>query len=232
MIAFRHSWEASMSAQPAVLFDLDGVLVDSYRAHFDSWLQLCQERGWSMTPLQFETTFGRTSREIIRELWGQEVDSDAEVKELDDRKEWLFREILARRFPVMEGAVELIDQLSEAGFALAIGSSAPPENVQLALDRLQRRHAFNAIVTAADVTRGKPDPQVYVLAAERLGLAPSHCVVIEDAPIGLQAARAAGMKCVGLVSTGRRREELAAANLVVDHLRELSPAILRRVIAG
>jgi beta-phosphoglucomutase len=214
----------------AVIFDLDGVLVDSYQAHYESWLEVCQQRGWTMTRQQFETTFGRTSREVIREFWGAEVCDDAEVRALDERKEAIFREFLARRFPVMDGALVLIDQLREAGFALAIGSSAPPENVALTLDRLERRQAFGAVVTAADVRRGKPDPQVFLLAAERLGAAPQACVVIEDAPIGIQAARAAGMKAIGFTSTGRQREQLAAADLVIAHLSELTPSVIRALL--
>ena len=126
----------------------------------------------------------------------------------------------------------MIDHLRETGFVLAIGSSAPPDNVQLALDRLQRREAFGAIVTGGDVERGKPDPQVYRLAAQRLGVRPAKAVVIEDAPVGVMAAHAAGLKCIGLASTDRSRAQLAAADLVVSRLRELDATIIRRVLEG
>lgn len=109
-----------MSDQEAVIFDLDGVLVDSSQAHFESWQLLCRERGWAISRAQFDTTFGRTSREIIREFWGHVVRCDAEVAEVDDRKESLFRELLAREFPAIDGGVELIDHLRAAGFVVAI----------------------------------------------------------------------------------------------------------------
>jgi beta-phosphoglucomutase len=220
-----------MSTDLAVIFDVDGVLVDSYDAHYQSWLLLCEERGLEMTEQQFIATFGRTSREIIKELWGDGITTDAMVAEIDDRKEELFREILSRDFPAMDGAAELIDQLHDAGFLLALGSSGPPENVGLVLDAVECRHCFKGIVTGVDVTRGKPDPQVFLLGAERVGALPEHCVVIEDAPAGVAAAHAAGMKCVAVVSTGRVQEQLAAAELTVDSLRELNVEIIRELIA-
>jgi beta-phosphoglucomutase len=205
------------------------VLVDSYQAHFESWQRMCVERGLSMTRAQFVATFGRTSREVIRDLWGDMV-AATDVATIDDRKEAYFREILAQDFPVMDGAVALLDQLRAAGFSLAIGSSAPPENVELSLDGLGRRDAFGAVITAVDVTRGKPDPQVFLLAAERLCVPPALCVVVEDAPAGLAAAHAAGMKCVAMLSTGRLREPMQTADLLVTSLRELSPVTLRQLI--
>ena len=216
----------------AVIFDVDGVLVDSYEAHYQSWQRLCRERGLRMTEAQFVATFGRTSREIIRELWGDRCATDQAVAELDARKEELFREILAKDFPAMDGAVELIDQLDAAGFRLALGSSGPPENVDLVLDALGCRHRFAAVVTGVDVTRGKPDPQVFLLGAERVGVVPARCVVIEDAPAGVTAAHAAGMKCIAVVSTGRVREKLAAAELIVSSLREVNAERVRALIAN
>jgi len=215
----------------SVIFDVDGVLVDSYNAHYQSWQLLCGERGLEMTHDQFIATFGRTSREIIKELWPNHVASEADVAELDDRKEALFRELLAGDFPAMDGASELIDQLHDDGILMAVGSSGPPENVGLVLDALGRDGVFGGVVTGRDVTRGKPDPQVFLLGAERLGASPSNCVVIEDAPAGVAAAHAAGMKCVAVVSTGRVREKLESADLIVDSLRELSPQIIRALIS-
>lgn len=210
----------------AVIFDLDGVLVDSYTAHFQSWQRLCSEWGLAMTEQQFASTFGRTSREVIALFWGERQFSLAEVQAIDAQKEALYREQLRREFPVMDGAVELVADLQRSGVALGIGSSAPPENVWLSLDLLQCRDAFESVVTGADVRLGKPHPEVFLLSAERLGVLPAACVVIEDAPPGIAAAQAAGMKCVGLASRGRTREQLAAADRVVDSLRELSAAAL------
>ena len=211
----------------AVIFDVDGVLVDSYAAHFASWIRLGKETGITLTEEQFAESFGRRSRDVIRRYWGHGKDS--EVERLDRRKEGLFREILEENFPGMDGARELIEALAAAGTKIAVGSSAPKENVDLVLDRLGERHHIQAVVTGEDVQRGKPDPQVFLLAAERLGVPPDRCVVIEDAVPGIEAARSAGMKAVALVSTGRDPETLQAAqpDRVVRSLRELSPAALR-----
>jgi beta-phosphoglucomutase len=219
-----------MPSSQAVIFDVDGVLVDSYHAHYQSWQLVCREHGLEMTLDQFVATFGRTSREIIVELWSDKFATPAKVAQLDDRKEELFRDILRRDFPHMDGAADLIDNLQRSGFRLAVGSSGPPDNVNLVLDQLQRRSAFQGVVTALDVQRGKPDPQVFLLGARRVDVPPQRCVVIEDAPAGVAAAHAAGMKCIAIVSTGRVRESLQAADLTVDSLRELDAPRIAAVL--
>jgi beta-phosphoglucomutase len=149
---------------------------------------------------------------------------------MDHEKESAYRRIIAADFPAMPGAAELINALHEAGFGVAVGSSAPRENVDAAIHRLGARKGFDTAVCGSDVKQGKPDPQIFLLAAARLGVPPARCVVIEDAPVGITAAAVAGMACVGLASTGRTHEVLREAQFVVDSLRELSPEILRQVI--
>ena len=216
----------------AVIFDMDGVLVDTYRAHFQSWNVVAGEEGTEMSEEQFAATFGRTSREIIALLWPELSDDAAAIQRFDDRKEEAFRRIIAKDFPAMPGVERLLAGLASAGIPTAIGSSGPPANVALVVERLGAKHSFGAVVTADDVTRGKPDPEVFLLAAERLGVPPERCVVVEDAPPGLKAAKAAGMYCVGMASTGRTREELSAADLVVDSLDELGPGVFRGLVDG
>ena len=218
-----------------VIFDVDGVLVDSYAAHLESWQRFAAERQWALTDEQFAATFGRTTREVIVESWGEELQRAAEsltdeaLRIMDDRKESLYREIIAGEFPGMDGAPELISALADAGFALAVGSSGPAENVQMVMQRVDPDGLIAVAITGDDVTRGKPDPQVFQLAAERLGLAPSRCVVVEDASAGIIAAHAAGMRCIAIASTGRTRGELQAAELVVDALTELTPELFAEI---
>jgi beta-phosphoglucomutase-like phosphatase (HAD superfamily) len=137
----------------------------------------------------------------------------------------------------MDGATDIIDALAAdqaAGgsrFRLAVGSSAPPENIDLCLEKLARRTKFSAVVTGKDVTRGKPDPQVFLLAAERLGVPAASCAVVEDAVHGIEAANRAGMKSIGLVGTVPR-EKLAAADLIIDSLNELSPEVICDLIGN
>jgi beta-phosphoglucomutase len=213
----------------AAIFDVDGVLVDSYSAHYHSWCELAAESELSITEEQFAETFGRTSRDIIRRFWGADATDSSRVRELDDRKEALYREIVSAEFPAMDGAADLIDTLDDEGILLAVGSSGPPENVALVLEQLERQQRIAAVVTGTDVTRGKPDPQVFVIAARKLGVPPDSCVVVEDAPDGIRAAHAAGMAAVALVSTGRARDDFidVVPELIVESLRDLTPDLLR-----
>jgi beta-phosphoglucomutase len=215
---------------PAVIFDMDGVLADTYQAHFASWRRLYGDLGLEYGEAVFAADFGRTSRDILRRTLGDGL-TDERVREFDDRKEAYFRDF-ARKSPVaMDGAVELIDALREDGFLLAIGSSGPAENIALLLEKLERADRFAAVVTGADVTRGKPDPQVFQLAAERLDVPAAMCVVIEDAVHGVEAARRAGMKAVALAGTSSR-DAFGHADRVVDNLRQLTPLNLRELLSG
>lgn len=216
----------------AVIFDMDGVLVDSYQPHLASWQQLGRECGVSFTPELFAATFGRTSRDIICEVWPKPTPSDEQIATLDDRKESLYRKIIAADFPAMDGATDLIDALVATGFSLAAGSSGPPANIALALEKLDRASAFAATIDGTKVSRGKPDPQVFLLAAEALGVSPGECIVVEDAPAGVEAARRAGMASVGLASTGRTAAELSAADLVVTSLEGLTVSRIRELLDG
>jgi beta-phosphoglucomutase len=217
-----------MQVDYGVIFDMDGVLIDSFEPHRRSWQQMARERGIEMTDEQFAATFGRTSRDIIRHFWGEGV-SDEQIRQMDDRKEALFRDLLREQLPVMPGALELIDDLATHGFKLGVGSSGPPENVNLVVDSLGLRDHLSGIVTGMDVTRGKPDPQVFLLTAERMKVDPARCAVVEDAVHGITAARRAGMKAVALTGTAPRAA-LAAADLVVDSLTELGAARVAKLI--
>ena len=216
--------------QLAVIFDMDGVLVDSYHAHFESWKRLYGELGVEYTEATFTADFGRTSRDILRRTLGEEL-ADQHVAEMDRRKEEFYRDVLRENFPVMDGAAELIHALADNGFRLAIGSSGPPENVALVVEKLSGGQRFDVAVTGADVTRGKPDPQVFLLAAERLGVPSASCAVVEDAVHGVTAAQRAGMAAIALTGT-LERDELAAADAVVDSLRQLSPERIRALITA
>jgi HAD superfamily hydrolase (TIGR01509 family) len=214
----------------AVIFDMDGVLVDSYEAHFESWKRVYGGAGLAYTESAFAADFGRTSREILRRTLGDDL-SDERVAELDTRKEAFYRDILRENFMAMDGANELIDALAADGFRLAIGSSGPPENVALVMEQLPAARRITATVTGADVTRGKPDPQVFLIAAEKLGVPPASCAVVEDAVHGITAAKRAGMTAIALTGTVER-DELAAADAVVDSLRQLSPERIHSLIAS
>jgi beta-phosphoglucomutase len=220
------------NARPCVIFDVDGVLVDSYVAHFQSWLAVADERGCHrMTEDEFRATFGRTSRETIAAIWPGPPLSAAQIAELDDRKEELYRDMLRQDFRAIPGARELIVALREAGFGVAAGSSGPPPNVYLTLDQLGVRDLMDAVVTATDVVRGKPDPEVFLTCARKLQADPAHCAVIEDAVVGVEAANRAGMLSIAYVAPGRDVALFPHAGRIVASLRELTPAAIRAAIA-
>lgn len=214
----------------AVIFDMDGVLVDSFAAHRDAWTAMATADGLPFDPVRFTEAFGRTSGEVIAHLWGAGRYTVAQIAALDARREAAYRDAIRRHFPAMPGARELIAALADAGFAVALGSSGPPENAELVLEKLGVGNRFGAVVTGRDVRKGKPDPEVFLAAASRLGVPPGRCAVIEDAPAGISAANAGGMVSIGLASTGRTRQSLAAACLVVDSLHELSPSRIRQLL--
>jgi len=216
----------------AVIFDVDGVLVDSYRAHLEAWQRLAAHLGLTMSEREFASMFGRRNREIIRRHWGRHVPDDR-VEEYGDWKEVQYREILQADFPAMDGARELVDALKAAGFLLAVGSSGPPENVRISLEGLGRARLFGATVTGDEVRAGKPDPEVFLKASAKLGLEPRSSAVVEDSTAGIEAARRAGMAAIALVGTAPR-EALAQAGavLVVDSLRELTPERISKLIDG
>lgn len=202
-----------------VIFDMDGVLVDSADAHFHSWQLLVEKCGGSITRDQFASTFGRQNRDIVPILFG-DVDN-ARLQSLADRKEAIYRDLIREHPPIVKGASSLIHALHENGIRMAIGSSGPRENIQLIVSAMGAADSISVIVSGDDVTRGKPDPQVFALAADRLGLCPEQCVVIEDAPVGIQAARAAGAHTVAVLLY-HSAEALADADCTVARLADLT----------
>jgi beta-phosphoglucomutase family hydrolase len=202
-------------AATAVLWDLDGVLVDSTRFHYEAYRKLLAECGREIGFDEFRNLFGLRNEAILRRLLS-ELPS-AEVERLARRKEELFRELIAGKVEALPGAVGLAGRLREAGVPMAIVSSTPRANIELILGSLGLAEAFAAVVGAEDARHGKPHPEGFLAAAERLGAAPAECVVLEDAPEGIEGATAAGMRCIG-VTTTRPAERLSEANLVVERL--------------
>ncbi|MDE0888765.1 MAG: HAD family phosphatase [Phycisphaerales bacterium] len=217
----------------AAIFDLDGTLIDSYEAHHRAWKAVCLAHSIDLTPAQFAWSFGRTNPSIIDRIWpdaGLPAPDEESRNAIADAKETDFRRELEQSFPTMLGAPGLLADLSRSGWRLAIGTSAPRGNLETALRYLPHADQFDATVCGDEVVHGKPDPEVFLLAAERLGIEPQRCVVIEDAGPGIDAARAAGMTSVGLVSTGRTPDELDHAHLVVRQLTELNSERLEALI--
>lgn len=196
-----------------IIFDMDGVLVLTGDAHFQAWREAAALDGITLSHDKFNETFGRTNPDVIRMIWKRELPPDR-VAQIADAKERAFRDIIAHDVPLAPGLVPLLESLCEAGFALSIGSSAPRENIDLVLDKAGIRRFFTGIADGSQVKRGKPAPDVFLLAARLSAIDPTHCAVLEDAPPGIEAAVAARMVAIG-VATTHPADELVRAGAVV-----------------
>lgn len=208
----------------AAIWDMDGTLVDTAELHFRAWEEVCREHGRDFTRADFAATFGQRNPEIIRKLFGERFDA-AGIAALGDRKEVLYRAAAEKRVELLPGVHGLLEDLHRAGFIQAIGSSAPRANLELILRLTGIERFFDALIGMEETQRGKPDPQVFQTAAQRLGVPPSRCVVLEDAVAGVQAARAGGMKCIAVRFVGHHPEtslRQAGADLVVETLEQVS----------
>lgn len=202
-----------------IIFDLDGVLVDTGWAHKRAWYDLAEKEGFRMSDEFFYRTFGMQNYQIIPMLVGGDLPS-GEVDRLSGWKEQRYRELIADKLALSSGASELLSGLRNGGFLLAVGSSAPRANLDLVLERLGLADHFDVCVTKEEVSAGKPAPDTFLTVAQKLSLPPHHCVVVEDAVQGVEAGKAAGMRVVA-VTTTRKRADLSRADIIVDSLSEL-----------
>lgn len=202
----------------AVLWDVDGTLIDSREFHWLSWHGALAAENFPITREQFERTFGRRNEEILGAYfphYGPE-----EIARVGEAKEVAYRELVRERgIELLPGVRRWLERLRGEGWRQALASSAPRQNLDAIVAALDLGHFFSAVASAEDVTEGKPDPQVFLAAASKLGVEPRRCVVVEDAPAGTEAARRAGMRSVGVLSS---HAELTA-DIVVRTLEELPP---------
>ncbi|SDD17507.1 beta-phosphoglucomutase [Massilia sp. PDC64] len=190
-----------MTQQRAFVFDMDGTIVDNMAFHTDSWLAFFARRGKTYDPdAFFRETAGAQGREILRERLGPDIPED-EIAVLAQEKDVLYREMYGPHRSAIQGFEGFVTAARAQGVKLAVATSAPPANIVFTLDDLDLRRHFDAVVGAADVARGKPHPDVFLKAAEKLGVHPADCIVFEDAPMGVEAARRAGMKAVVITTT-------------------------------
>jgi len=212
----------------AVIWDLDGVIIDSADEHRRAWQRLARETGVTLTDADFWATFGKRNDDIIPLIWGNI--SPEQLQELANRKEFYFREFVREAAAPLPGSMELMRGMHEAGFPQALASSTPIENIVLIKELLHLDRYLSALVSGESVARGKPAPDIFLKAADELHMSPSVCLVIEDAVAGVQAALAAGMRCIA-VAGNRDLPGLRAADLVVKDLTEVDVERVRSIPA-
>lgn len=201
----------------AVIFDFDGVLVDSEPVHIEAWRQYLENHGQTLDEALLDRMLGRRiidSAELIVETFELPVTPGTAAQQRNE----LFLKIAPERIYAKAGAIELMKELDKRGVRMALATSGIREYVELVTVSAGLPDLFDAIVTAEDVEHGKPNPEVFLIAAERLQVAPCHCLVLEDAPNGVMAAASAGMRCFGLPETERAAEQMAQADAVLNGL--------------
>lgn len=198
----------------AVLWDLDGTLVDSGELHWVAWRDAMAAEGVTITREMFEATFGWKNDPILRRWLGDDA-GEARKAAIADGKERAYRAALrAQGLEPLPGAREWVERLHATGWRQSICSSAPRANIEAVLEVTGLGHDFEVVIAAEDVTLGKPDPQVFLLGAERLGVPPSRAIVVEDAAAGVEAARRAGMKSIGVNAKVALEADIAVRSLV------------------
>ena len=213
------------------IFDWDGVIVDSSAQHEEAWERFAEENGLPLPPGHFKRGFGMKNEFIIPNLY-KWTDQPEEINRLSLRKEALYRELVFQRgLSALPGVVPWLDQLQAANIQCAVGSSTPRLNIEAVLKVIKLENRFQVIVTSEDVKHGKPDPEVFLRAAEGFGVPASRCVVFEDAFVGIEAAVRGGMKVVA-VATTNPLESLGRADLAVHRLDELSVARMEKLFEG
>jgi len=202
-----------------VIWDLDGVLADTGEAHFQAWATVLSEHTIPFDRSTFDRLFGMNNKGTLTELLGRPPTQE-ELASIADRKEILFRHFAEKLVRPLPGALRLLDELAGAGWSQAVASSAPQENIDLVVDTFNIRRYFATILSGAGLPAGKPDPALFLLAARALGLFPERCVVVEDAPVGVEAARRAGMPCIAVATT--RPKETLGPGPVFDDLQSVT----------
>jgi beta-phosphoglucomutase len=212
------------------IFDHDGVLVDSLEAHQSAWIELGRRTGLDLTPEFIHATFGMTNPSIFRRLCGDGI-TEEEIQRYSSLKEECYRDVARGHIELMDGVRVVLDALTARGVKLAIGSSGARANLELTVEECGLDGRFAAIASLEDITRGKPDPQVFLVAATKSVVDPIRSVVFEDAPVGIQAAKAAGMYAVGVTTThpSAALEEAGADEVVANLVGYNVPGLLERL---
>lgn len=212
----------------AFIFDMDGTLVDNMRFHTEAWGKMLAENGVEMNAHDFLVkTAGKTNREILPGVFG--AISEERILELGERKETLYRALFLPERKAVAGAVDFLEEARRLDVKMAVATAAPNANVEFILDGLDLRKFFDAVTTADEITHGKPNPEIFLKSAEKLGVEPQNCLVFEDAVGGFEAAHRAGMKSIG-IATVNSIEEILQFDSVVEAHADISSLKPRELI--
>lgn len=204
----------------AVIFDMDGVIVDNMKYHKKAWEMFLKKYAPDMDVEEFSKHFGKVNKDLLKIVFQREV-SDEEESRFGDEKEAFYRELYAEDIAPTDGLVEFLQELKENSVKTAVASAAPKVNVDFVFEKTGLRQYFDVSTDANDVTRGKPDPEIYLKTAEKLNCPPEECLVFEDSMPGILAGRNAGMKVIG-VATSHPADELKDTEFVIKDFTEIN----------
>ncbi len=207
------------------IFDMDGTMIDNMRFHTEAWVKLLAESDLELDVEDFiRHSSGKPTHELLREMFGDRM-SEEERRQFAKRKEVLYRDIYRPHLTPIGGLISFLTQAKEQGIPLALASSARKANIDFILRGLGLEGAFQVVVDSSEVKKGKPDPEMFLLAALRLHLPPNRCVVFEDSIAGIQAARGAGMNTVVIATQLSESDARQFPNVIafLDHYSDFSP---------
>jgi len=206
-------------SQKTILWDMDGVISDSYSFHFAAWQETFAKRGVEFTKEDFTKLFGTRYDFIIGSVMGGKL-PEGDIEIIVQDKEEIFRRKAKGNIKPSPGAIKLLNVIKKGNFKLGLVSSAPKENIDLVIGELNLKGLFDYVISGREVSESKPSPKIYLLAAEKLKVNAKDCVVIEDSPLGVKAAKTAGMRCLAITNT-HPQQEFENADKVVDSLENV-----------
>jgi beta-phosphoglucomutase len=203
----------------AVIFDMDGVLVNNSEIHDKTWQMICRKYGKEKSTEEIKIIFGGTNKIFVSRLLG--INDEKEINAIAFEKEALYRKLYEKIIQLPEGLLNFLNELKIFKIPMAVATSGPTENLNFVLDKLEIRHFFDVLVDESQITKGKPNPEIYIATAEKLGLNPEQCAVIEDSVFGIKAALEARMKVIGITSSFSA-EKINNANLIINSFKEIN----------
>jgi beta-phosphoglucomutase len=222
MIDLKKEW----SKFKAIIFDMDGVLIDSYQMHKKAWNTIAKEIGFQLNDKEFKKLFGLTSYEGVRTVKELKHLSDNELNDFIDRVDSTFREMFRHGVQLIDGSIDFVKLIKQKRYPIAIATSAPRENVKSFLGEVRVFNLFNVVVSGDDVHKGKPDPEIYLRTASLLQTDPKECLVFEDSLMGIESAKKAGMTCIAISST-HEKSQLKEADFVIDKFEDIWDTIYK-----
>jgi len=212
-----------------IIFDMDGVIVDNHRFHFRAWMEFASKYKFELNDEIYRNDFnGKTNADLFQMIFGKITEEEILAYSLE--KEVNYQKLYASEIKPHTGLVEFLKDLKSKNYRIALGTSAPTTNVDFTMNALGMRDYFDVIIDGSQVSKGKPDPEVYLKCAKSLGLHPNHCVVFEDSLAGLQSGKNAGCSIIGVATSHTREELLPTVETIINDFTEIGnqfPAVMK-----